>query len=315
MSRALLIVLVLASTARAWSESGHHIVALLAYDRLQGAEQTALVTLLESHPRYAEDFQPPEKIANRTRWRVGVLGYWPDIARHQPAYNRPKWHYHLGANFVIGDRSKVKVPAQAWQLPEFATLDTKDLHIAQAIKLCFRVASDKSQSASDRAIALSWVAHLVGDAHQPCHSGSLYAESVFPDGDRGANTIKVKQSGNLHALWDGLLGGRVEEGDVNRRLASIATDDALHELATRADDPEVVLPGVWLDESERYALLCVYSKEVLQTVKAVQRGLTEEMPVINLSDKYLEIAGRVARMRAYQAGIRLAKLWRAILQD
>ena len=26
------------------------------------------------------------------------------------------------------------------------------------------------------------------DAHQPCHAGSLYAESVFPEGDRGANT-------------------------------------------------------------------------------------------------------------------------------
>lgn len=97
----------------------------------------------------------------------------------------------------------VEGPKKLGPLPEDATLATKDLYIAQALELCTKVLAGKSQPDSDRAIAVCWIAHLVADAHQPCHAGSLYALDLFPDGDRGANSIKTKQSKNMHALWDG----------------------------------------------------------------------------------------------------------------
>ncbi len=304
-----------ASLAHAWSECGHHIITLLAYDRLEQHEQSRLFEILEQHPRYAEDFEPSPKIKDVKRWRIGRIGYWPDIARSQPKYNRPTWHYQLGANLVIGDKSKVTVPQSPFQVPEDATLETQELYIAQAFTLCLGVASDNTKPAADRALALCWLAHLAGDAHQPCHAGSLYAETVFPDGDRGANRIKVKQGRNLHALWDGLLGGRFDEGDVKRRLAAINADEEMPARARRYDALDTAIRSEWLAESERYAVFCVYTKEVLQPVKAVQRGLTEEVPAIDLSDKYLETAGRVAKMRAFQAGFRLAKFWKFALND
>jgi hypothetical protein len=76
-------------------------------------EQAKLVAILEKHPRYAEDFSPPEKLPNedeKLRWTIGRAGYWPDVASKQPKYHRSTWHYELGPSLVIGDTANMKVP-------------------------------------------------------------------------------------------------------------------------------------------------------------------------------------------------------------
>ncbi len=150
--------------ALAWSEGGHHIIALTAFDLLGKDEQTKLLSILEKHPRYKDDFAPPEKLPNETevtRWRVGHVGYWPDVARRQPKYHRSTWHYELGSSLTIGD---VKTPNRPGPLPTDATLDTQALHISQAIELC-RVKLRDDSPAEDKALALCWMAHLVADSH------------------------------------------------------------------------------------------------------------------------------------------------------
>ena len=134
--------------AAAWSESGHHLIALLAFDELSSGEQRELLDLLKAHPRYAEDFTPPEKIRNVDRFRVGTAGYWPDIARRQPKYNRPTWHYQLGATLTLGDQTRLQVPGTPGPLPPAATLETQELYIAQAVELCRRVMSDEHAPAA-----------------------------------------------------------------------------------------------------------------------------------------------------------------------
>jgi hypothetical protein len=89
----LMAILLMCSRVSAWSESGHHIIAVLAFDLLTETEQNELLRILAAHPRYDEDFSPPDKIRNVNRWRIGRAGYWPDVARRQPKYNRPTWHY------------------------------------------------------------------------------------------------------------------------------------------------------------------------------------------------------------------------------
>ena len=63
--------------------------------------------------------------------------------------------------------------------------------------------ADRSRPDAERAQALKFLVHFVGDAHQPLHAG--YAR------DRGGNTFQLQVDGrgtNLHALWDsGLLAG------------------------------------------------------------------------------------------------------------
>ena len=299
------------SLASAWSESGHHIVALMAYELLEDGQQKELVELLKSHPRFEEDFTPVEDVARPDRWRVGRAGYWPDVARSYPDYNRPTWHYQLGATLTLG---KVNVPQTPGPLPATAHLDTQELYVVQALELCFNVLRNKSAPSGDRALAICWLAHLVGDIHQPCHAGSLYVEGVFPNGDRGANSISVKQKNNLHALWDGLLGGRYDEGAINRRLAEITGEKELVEYGQKAVGQSMDA-HVWVEESRDAARRAVYTPEVMGPITAVARGLSAEVGQIRLSDDYLKNAGQVARIRAVQAGYRLAEVWRVALDD
>ena len=155
------------------------------------------------------------------RWLIGRAGCWPNVARSQPEHNRPIWHYQLRACLSIGNVEQPTFPGPLPPLPASATLETKELYIAQALELTTKILHDKTKFDSERTIALCWAAHLVADSHQPFHAGLLYVEGLFPEGDRGPNSIKFKQSKNMHALWDGLLGPKWDEADVNRRASEM----------------------------------------------------------------------------------------------
>ncbi len=301
-------------TVHAWSEGGHFIISLMAFDLLSAEEQTKFLEILAQHPRYLDDFVPPKGLPNQEeeqRWKVGRVGYWPDVARSQPKYDRPTWHYELGATLVIGNESKMKVPARPGLLPGEATLETQDLHLSQAVELCRNALQDKATSPADRAIALCWIGHLVADAHQPCHAGSLYMEDVFTeeDGDRGANRIFTKQNRNMHALWDGLLGRDFDLADTRRRIQEISQDQELLSKVTHGSN--WMDPQVWLAESRIAATQSVYTQIVLDDLK--QSMGSERGNPIDLDKDYLKQAGRVAQQRALQASHRLAEQWRSLL--
>jgi hypothetical protein len=127
----VLAFLVTLQTAFAWSASGHHIIAVLAFDQTTPRTQKLLLEILEHHPRIREDFQPDKRPTHVAHKLIGQAAYWPDIARDQPEFNRRSWHYQLGASVIIGDA--VNVPETPGPLPPGATLATQELHIAQAI--------------------------------------------------------------------------------------------------------------------------------------------------------------------------------------
>lgn len=311
MQRLVGAVLALSLTIQpcfAWSEGGHHLIASLAFDLLAPEHRQEIQQLLRQHPRFAEDFQAPANITDEQdleRWIMGRAGYWPDVARSQPQYNRPNWHYQLGASLTIGDN--LSVPAAPGPLPAGANLNTKDLHIAQAVELCSQVLRDTCRSGADRALAICWLAHLVADAHQPCHAGSLYVEGVFPEGDRGANSIPSKQGKNLHALWDGLLGPRFSVGGNRRRALEIQGDTATwRQAAAAAAAPTGTHSAQWLAESAAFGRSHVYAPEVLDAVEAARRSRTTVVETVNLSETYLKAAGSLAQQRAAFAAHRLA---------
>lgn len=281
--------------ASARSEGGHHIISLMAFDLLSKEEQAKFVEILSKHPRYNDDFVPPKGLPNvqdEQRWKFGRVGYWPDVARSQPKYTRPIWHYELGASLVIGDKSKLNVPNAPGSLPVDANLETQELYASQAIALCSNTLADKSSSPADRAIALCRIGHLVADVHQPYHAGNLYMENVFSEaeGDRGANRIITKQSNNMHALWDGLLGREFDLADTRRRILEITSDQELAAMAKPEGD--WMMPQTWLSESRTAATSYVYTQDVLVNIKA-SIGTQKGNP-IKLDDKYLKLVGKVA---------------------
>ena len=94
---------------------------------------------------------------------------------------------------------------------EPASVQTKPL---QAENILTPIAENEriGVGASDpakRAIALTWLFHLVGDLHQPLHTVQLLTRE-YSQGDRGGNQICVRVAPDrapldLHRLWDGLL--------------------------------------------------------------------------------------------------------------
>jgi hypothetical protein len=180
----------------------------------------------------------------------------------------------------------------------------------EALKFERNILNDKDADPAERAKALCWVLHLVGDLHQPLHCVSLY-DADFPDGDRGGNEIKLagaKGSGsrgaNLHGLWDGILG---QKGDVVFAAVAaeqFAKDPAISAaVAERSKDLDLVH---WVAEGRDLAVKVAYrgvelnnDGELLQNVDRVN---------ITLDRDYLRRARDVAREQVLLAGARLAPI-------
>jgi hypothetical protein len=71
---AVLAVVITVQPAFAWSEGGHNIIAVLAFDLMKPAQQKRVIELLAKHPRFAEDFKPGPKIADLNHWTIGRAG-------------------------------------------------------------------------------------------------------------------------------------------------------------------------------------------------------------------------------------------------
>jgi hypothetical protein len=154
--------------------------------------------------------------------------------------------------------------------------------MVEALKWFSAVVSDKNAPIIVRRLALYYVAHLVGDMHQPLHASQAK--------DRGGVDISVSYRGettNLHFFWDANLVD-LETGtdeEVARRLTANLTEE--ERLKWQAGDPIQ-----WTNES----LMLVRSY-------AYNTG-----PSVELSDDYVEKARPIVRIRLVQAGLRLAWL-------
>lgn len=292
-----LFALLIPTTASAWSDTGHHVVAVLAFEQIEPAQQAELMRILSAHPDFDEMFDPPPNIRQKPaidRWRIGVAGSWPDLIRDTDA-DRPSWHYAKGATAVIGN---VDHPEDGPSVAgKNVTMETERINILEAIDLCRRVFHDRSVDDSVRAVAMCWICHTVADLHQPCHAGSVYAP-CFDYGDRGANRIELVGGGNVHSSWDRLLGGFATANDVRQRVRELRNEKPY--LANRFD------PVAWRNESVEAARRFVYSPEVGEPIIAASRGLTPNLPPLKLSKQYFQKAGEVARARVVTAGYRLA---------
>lgn len=348
----ILLLIGLATRCPAFSDTGHHVIAVLAFMELEPAERAEVMRILRAHPTFDQHFNPPESIRGDQnaieRWQIGVAGEWPDIIRGTREWDRPTWHYQLGASFIIGNPMPPDAPGP---LPAGATLETRELYASQAIKLCQRIWSDRSQSDADRAVALCWLCHLVADIHQPLHCGSLYSETVFPDGDRGGNSIRVTNGRNLHAVWDGMLGRNATPGDVMRRAVEIrdnvpAVLDRIEHRTSRpgldrqlepaeADRTEStvewwlgrmrsmatlspdVAPDRWIVEGKALATFAVYgylqgsdepNPGIIPAIEAAEAAGKSEPEPVTLPESYLRAGGLLCQVRALAAGQRLRRL-------
>lgn len=309
----LLYQLTAASIAHAWDATSHRLSTYVAWETLSPEIRAALHEMLQQHPRYQEDFldQMPAAVMLATeeeqvRWLLGQAAIWPDLARGFQGddlirYNRPDWHWIDGA-WVRGGGIQGNVYVGIDPMPTIeapfpvSNMDERDAtNIMLALDYNIEQLSHPLRSAAQRAVALCWVLHLVGDIHQPLHSGALISTELFATGDRGGNGIETR-GGSLHAIWDEALRSQPFDDTLLRMIATV------HQTDLNTVTPNT---STWLQESRELMHGFVYPDEIKAAVlRSERRGIS--LPSFTLDDDYAGRMHAIAEDRVTLAGMRLA---------
>ncbi|HPT49473.1 MAG TPA: S1/P1 nuclease [Accumulibacter sp.] len=280
--------------AFAWNTAGHRLVATIAWECLDSDTRSTVADILRQHPDHASWQARGGTEPGLTAFLAAST--WPDDIRKDPRFynageeqptvlvagfpdmeRRRHWHYvDHPIGLVTGDTST-------------GTLDR------QLPRLIHTLGS-RQAAANERAYALPWLIHLLGDAHQPLHTASRY--DADGRGDRGGNELAIvnpfdPQSPvtNLHRYWDSLPGPPWLR---DARLESIAKA-----LMASYPPPLIGTPRHWLAESRRIAENDAYpfNDAVVPTISAA----------------FHQRASEIARRRIADAGYRLAELLQRLL--
>ena len=315
--------LAFATPALAWDAVGHRVSAMVAVEFLEPGVRQRLVAILEDHPRFQEDFLDevpgfidPSDPFDFERWLLGQAAFWPDIARGLPRgervrYHRGNWHYIDGAwlrglateqgNSYVGLRP----------LPDVTGLDAAAIrgetdvdNVVLALDYNMGLLTYAATDSAERAVALCWVLHLVGDIHQPLHTGSLFSARLFESGDAGGNGIDTSE-GNLHAVWDRALREAGVLASVDAILAWLQSMDR-GEIESAAPDSTL-----WLRESRELVTTVVYPDSVEREILAAERERrgSRSMREIRLPAAYLAEMRRISEQRLGLAALRMALLF------
>ena len=290
-----LIILAAPQSALAWHDTGHMIVAQVAYLKLSPAAKARVDKLLVP----AQGRRPLihlcagyytaatcEKVYDPV-----TIAVWMDDFRGDSINDEyDPWHYINHKPFFDG-------------VPERGNVGPEPVNVLDRINWSINTLRKGTGRDKTDAEALGFLYHLVGDVHQPLHATTRYT-AAQKDGDSGGNGFPVKlpdEPGirNLHSFWDagaGALGfqspKRPLDDDAKARILALAEEVMkaypLEANAAAANDLE---PLHWVEESNALGRSVVY--------KNIKEGETP-------SKAYTDEAQRVVRMRLALAGYRLA---------
>ena len=212
----------------AWGREGHRLTALVAEAYLTPATKAQIATLLG--------------VKTTDKDALADIASWADEYR-QGHPETEKWHYiDIPSTEPSYDRKRDCPPSSDPASPWRDCAADRILYFEGRL-------GDTSLSPQDRAIALKFLVHLIGDVHQPFHAV----------GDsRGGNQIHVTLMGsaqcgtqkcNLHGVWDE---GLIEEHGLSETKY---TDLLLQDI--KDNHWETLAGGVptsWVNASHRYAV-------------------------------------------------------------
>jgi hypothetical protein len=211
-------------TANAWWEKGHRLVANVAWDHLTPVARKNVKVLLGT-----------ESMAD--------VASWADVYRPLETQTSG-WHYvDIPGDQKTYDRDR-DCPTQPGVKPGGYNDKVRDC-VTDRITFFEKRVGDASLDPIDRATALKYLIHFVGDIHQPFHASGV---------EKGGNGITVTAFGsetcgnspkcNLHAIWDGYL--------IDHRKLSEAQYLAMLESNIRQNHPEIGKndPVLWTEQSK-----------------------------------------------------------------
>jgi hypothetical protein len=238
-----------------WFDKGHRVVGLIAHAHLSDRTRSEIEKILPASMTLAD------------------AAIWPD---HEGRGIRDFDPLHY-----------VSIPETAAGYDQARDCPERNCMV-EALRWFTQVVADKNAPVMARRLALYYIAHIVGDMHQPLHAGRIT--------DRGGAEIRVSYQGratNLHFFWDrDLVDLEIgNESEIAQRL--IANLSAAERTKWQSGDPRA-----WTNESLK-----------LVRSHAYNIGASGE-----ITDDYVEKARPIVRTRMLQAGIRLAWLLNTALR-
>ncbi|SNC61982.1 S1/P1 Nuclease [Hymenobacter gelipurpurascens] len=246
----LFLLLLSPVTLWAWGVDGHRAVGKIAEQHLSRHARQQVQRILGTET-------------------LTLVSTWPDEIRFYPEFKETgPWHYVNTPSGLNHDQYLQQLNAQT----------EPNAYNMLAVKL--KELKDPTKTQAERAAALKFVVHLVGDVHQPLHAG--HAE------DKGGNDIKVKYRGkdtNLHSLWDS---GLIDYQGLTYTEMATQYDRNLRRKEVKK--LQKAAPEQWLWES----------------YQACERLYSETPTGADLNYTYYPQHAELMRQRIVEAGVRLA---------
>ncbi|MEO8573132.1 MAG: S1/P1 nuclease [Pyrinomonadaceae bacterium] len=290
-----------AITSFAWDDTGHKTVAYIAWQQMSPAAREAVIRILRAAPEDSDlsafYLNGAESEDNRKLEYFMLVATWADIVRDRAFENRNK-KYHK-SNWHYDDTFWKQVNGKAEVLPKAEEGGQAITRLIESEK----VLRNASAIDKDKAIAIAWVAHLIGDIHQPLHTSARVTDKE-PKGDQGGNLFLLTPEGtprekqtNLHWFWDSIIDRSTPlKGDACERDYIASVGGKIMKKYSRRELASEIRPGAfdeWRAESFALVPLEVFSSDLVRF----------QMP----SEKYKKKAFHVAQRQIALAGYRLGE--------
>lgn len=250
-----------AAEAAAWGAHGHKVVARIAESTMSPAARGKAAALLDGGS-------------------IVDVASWADSVRRDRKETAPLHYVNFDADATA---------------PTPTDLADADGNVYVGILGYSDRLADATLPPEDRAEALKFLVHFVGDLHQPLHCGR--------GDDLGGNKVRVKFRGenyNLHSTWDSAILGIVPDTDEQRAARLLAQADPADRVRIRSSFDVTA----WIAESR--AIVSERAYDLPQAAPDAEPDLGDAYAAENLP---------VAERRLLQAGIRLGALLDVVLTN
>ncbi len=294
------LLLAAPASALAWHDTGHMVVAQVAYLRLSPAAKARVDALLVTPQgrrpliHLCAGYYMPET-CEKTYDPVEIAVWMDDFRGDSLNDEYGPWHYIDFRPIFDG-------------IPERTNVGAEPENVLSRLYWATNTLRKSTGSTRTDAETLGFLYHLVGDVHQPLHTATRYSVAN-PNGDAGGNGFRIQMPpeariSNLHAFWDAAGGAfgfqspkRPLDPAGKANILAIAQGVMKDFPAESMPEWSDLDPHTWVIESNTLSRQVVY------------KNITEGGAP---SKAYTDEAQRLSRKRLALAGYRMAGVLNAL---
>jgi len=279
-----ILILFCTKPSFALGKLGHQLVCQLAFEHLPSHQQQQITTLLNTipikHQQAINNYNGQDENQVMTFSNACT---WADAIKSDSSFDRYKsWHY------VNVPRTQKVIEGEVCKencLPQAIIIHQKQLR--------------ENKTSWERAQALLFLGHWLGDLHQPLHVS-------FSD-DWGGNKIKFKHEksrcNNMHWFWDDCIIKQTKRSKAEWLITLNQQWDTLKIPSWKTEQ-------VWQWTNESYQLAIQANVQYCKNI-IIDRKKTCQAPenyTVDLANNYQQVHAKTIEFKMLQAAKRLKKI-------